>query len=107
MTEPAAARSVWESLPEFEKVWRWQKAVPGTAARILTQLEADAEFIRKDAARRLAYALVIVVLTLISAVLLAMYNRTAPSIFTSSGGPIAVTNPRLTDGQVRTTLRLA
>jgi hypothetical protein len=90
MSEPTRPRSVWEDLPEFDRVRDWQKAVPDAANRILSQIEADAKFIRKDAERRLACALCIVILTLVATVVLALYDKVISSVFASSGGTIAV-----------------
>jgi uncharacterized membrane protein len=90
MTNPEAPGSAWERLPDFEIVKKWQEAVPNAAARILTQVEEDAKFIRRDAERRLKYALLIVILTIIATVTLAILDKTVPAILSSSGGTITV-----------------
>ncbi|MBQ1047537.1 hypothetical protein KBX50_03415 [Micromonospora sp. C51] len=95
MTE-SSPPSVWDALPAYEKVQKWQRAVPDAAERILVQVEEDAKFIRRDAERRLTYALVIVVLTLVSGVLLALLDKTVPALVTSSGGTIAVATTLIT-----------
>ena len=86
----AAAKSIWQDLPDPEWIEAWQKVVPDAAERILSQFEQDAAFFRKNAERRLLYALVIAILTLAAAVMLAFSGKTVPSVFASSGGTLAV-----------------
>jgi hypothetical protein len=95
VTEPGSP-SVWDGLPAYEKVEKWQRAVPDAAERILAQVEEDARFVRRDAGRRLVYALIIVVLTLVAGVVLALLDKTVPAVVTSSGGTIAVATTLVT-----------
>jgi hypothetical protein len=96
VTESPTSRSVWEALPDYEKIRKWDRAVPNAAARILGQLEADAEFVRRDAERRLTYALILLLSTLVAVVVLALYDKTVPAIFASSGGTIGVATTLIT-----------
>jgi hypothetical protein len=96
MTEKAPPRSVWTDLPEFEKIRAWQRAVPDAADRILRQLEEDARYFRRNGLLRLLCAMGIILLTVAATVVLALFDKVVPALFTSSGGTVGVATTLIT-----------
>jgi cyanate permease len=52
-TDPAPVASLWAALPPPEKARYWNKAVPGSAARIVEQTEQQVKHVRRMAWARL------------------------------------------------------
>jgi len=90
MTEPPGLVPVWKDLPDVEKVKAWDEIAPGSAIRILNDLETGARDFRRQEWARMACAMGAFVLTSAFTFFLAMGDHLTPAMASSGVGTITI-----------------